>query len=91
MRHARPPALAQLSGLLAEIRQLPSLVERQLGIFYRRSQSFLHFHEDPAGLFADLRLTPGDEFSRFQVDTSEQQARLLAAVAAVSAPTRPGP
>jgi hypothetical protein len=27
----------------------------------------LHFHEDPAGLFADLRTANGD-FERFQVD-----------------------
>ena len=28
-------------------------------MFYRRSAAFLHFHEDPAGFFADVRIGPG--------------------------------
>ena len=91
MRHARAPTLALLAVLLDGLRRLPGMVERQPGIFYRRSQSFLHFHEDPAGLFADLRLAAGEDFTRFQVDSAVQQAALLAAVKATLAPTRPGP
>ena len=34
---------------------IPSLVERSRGIFYRRGVAVLHFHEDEAGLFADLK------------------------------------
>ena len=91
MRHARAPALAQLAVLLDGLRRLPGMVERQPGIFYRRSQSFLHFHEDPTGVFADLRQTAGGDFTRFQVDSAAQQAALLAAVNATLAPTRPEP
>ena len=90
MRHARAPALARLAALLDQLRLLPGMLERQPGIFYRRSQSFLHFHEDPAGLFADLRLVAGEDFTRYQLDSTAQQAALVAAVKAALAPTRPG-
>ena len=83
MRHARAPALAQLAVLLDWLRRLPGMVERQPGIFYRRGQSFLHFHEDPAGLFADLRLIAGEDFTRYQVDSTAQQATLAAAVSRI--------
>ena len=41
--------------------------------------SFPHFHEDPAGLFADLREPDGD-YSGMQVDTLQQQDALVFAV-----------
>ena len=84
------PALAKLAAMLDQLRLLPGMVERQPGIFYRRSQSFLHFHEDPAGLFADLRLIAGEDFTRYQVDSTVQQATLVATVKAALAPTRTG-
>ena len=90
MRHARAPALVQLAALLDQLRLLPGMVERQPGIFYRRGQSFLHFHEDPAGMFADLRLIAGEDFTRYQVDSTAQQATLVATVKAALAPTRTG-
>jgi hypothetical protein len=79
MKHAGPAALEQLEGLLAELRQLPGLIERKPGIFYRRSQAFLHFHEDPLGLFADVKLN-GSSFERFGVSSAEESARLQKAV-----------
>ena len=73
MRHATPAALDRLEPLLGEIRALGGgLVERKRGTFYRRSRAFLHFHEDPAGDFADLRV--GAEFERFPV-TAERERR----------------
>jgi hypothetical protein len=54
MKHATPEVLRGLSGLLDQIRQRDGLKEKKLGIFYKKSKSFLHFHEDPAGVFADL-------------------------------------
>ena len=53
-------------------------MEKKRGVFYRRSRAFLHFHEDPAGLFADVRLV--DDFERHRVSTAAEQAELLAAV-----------
>jgi hypothetical protein len=78
MKHAGGQALTQLSELLQQLRQRTGLRERKTGIFYRKSKSFLHFHEDPAGLFADLAI--GADFARYPVDTPQQWAALLSAI-----------
>lgn len=78
MKHATPAALDSLSELLDQVRTRDGLTERKLGIFYRRSKSFLHFHEDPAGLFADV--TVGDGFDRYPVNTETEWTALLAAI-----------
>lgn len=56
MRHAGPATLARISPLLGELRSRPVLRERRPGVFYLKSRSFLHFHDDPGGIFADVRL-----------------------------------
>jgi hypothetical protein len=76
VRHARPDDLAPLADLLSALRDLDGLTEKKPGTFYRRSNAFLHFHVDPAGLFADLKLD--GEFHRFRVSTRAEQRRLLA-------------
>ena len=68
MRHARSDALDQLEPLLADLRAVPALVEHGRGVFYRGRRAFLHFHEDPTGLFADVRFE-GDDFERVEVTT----------------------
>jgi hypothetical protein len=78
MKHAGAKALQGLSDLLDQIRQRQGLKERKLGIFYRKSKSFLHFHEDPAGIFADL--TEGDTFDRYPVNSAKDRRALLAAI-----------
>jgi hypothetical protein len=75
MRHARADDLEPLADLLTSLRALDGLTETKPGTFYRRSNAFLHFHVDPAGLFADLKLD--GEFQRFRVSTQREQARLL--------------
>jgi hypothetical protein len=35
---------------------LSELTEKKPGIFYFRASAFLHFHEDPTGLYADVKL-----------------------------------
>jgi len=80
MKHATSAALDQLEPLLAALRATPGLKERSRGVFYWRSRAFLHFHEDPAGLFADLRNDRGD-FDRIAVSDVEGQGALLALVA----------
>ncbi len=77
MKHAGPEAVARLEPLLAQLRALPTLVETRPGIFQRKSSAFLHFHEDPAGLFADLKR--GADFERFPVNTSAERAALVRA------------
>jgi hypothetical protein len=76
VRHARPDDLGPLAALLTELRKLDGLTERTPGTFYRKSNAFLHFHVDPAGLFADLKVD-GD-FHRFRVTTRREQQTLLA-------------
>ncbi|HEY9218131.1 MAG TPA: hypothetical protein VIO94_08785 [Phenylobacterium sp.] len=79
MKHAGPAALADLTELIGQLRTLPGLKEKSLGVFYRKSKAFLHFHEDPKGLFADIRCADGGDFDRFDVTGMEGRAALLAA------------
>jgi hypothetical protein len=78
MKHAGTEALRQLSDLLEQIRQRQGLKEKKLGIFFCKSKAFLHFHEDPAGLFADVGF--GDDFERHPVNTKKEWQALLSAI-----------
>jgi hypothetical protein len=84
MKHASAQTLRQLGALLERLRALPGLVERKPGIFYRGSSAFLHFHEDPAGVFADAKLD-GSSFERVKLsgatDAEELVRRASAALA----------
>ena len=75
MKHAGPEALDRLEPILQKIRRLEGLKEKNRGTFYRGSNAFLHFHEDPAGMFADLKLR--GEFVRFRVSTNAEIATML--------------
>lgn len=79
MKHAGDAALDALEPLLRDMRMLPSLVEKKRGIFYRKSKAFLHFHEDGAGLFADLKLTADGDYVRFRVSTAAERRAFLTA------------
>jgi len=76
MKHATQAALDQLEPLLAQLRTL-GLTEKSRGVFYRKSRAFLHFHEDPKGLFADIRDPAGLDFDRLDVTAAEGQAQLI--------------
>ncbi len=78
MKHAGPAALDALEPLLAQIRLAGGLQEKSRGVFYRRGKAFLHFHEAPAGLFADIRAAVGRDFDRLRVDEADGAAALLA-------------
>jgi len=82
VRHAREAALDELEPLLTRLRDVPGLTERTRGVFYKKSKAFLHFHEDPTGLYADVRLTA--DFERFRAQTpAEQESLLVKVVAAI--------
>lgn len=81
MKHAGAQALDRLEPLLARLRGFDALKERSRGVFYFKSRAFLHFHEDPAGLFADIRAATGD-FERLKVDDPAGQGTLLGKVEA---------
>jgi hypothetical protein len=83
MKHAGEAALDQLTELLELIRKHNNLTEKKRGVFYRKSSAFIHFHEDPEGLFADLRADSGWE--RLPVTTKSQRKAFAARVRAVLA------
>jgi hypothetical protein len=91
VKHATQVALDALEPLLAELRGIDGLTERKRGVYYRKSQAFLHFHEDPAGFFADLR--EGGGWVRVDVTTQAQRRTLVrrvrAALGVPSARRRP--
>lgn len=76
MKHATTSALKSLTTVLDALRNLPALQEKRLDIFYLRSNAFLRFHEDAAGLFADAKFH-GIECERLPLNTWEEQAAFL--------------
>jgi hypothetical protein len=78
VKHAGAVALAALSDLLESLRTRAVLVEKRPGIFYLKGKAFLHFHEDRAGLFADLRR--GNDWERLPADSPEERANILVLV-----------
>lgn len=85
MRHARPEDLDRLEPLLARLRAFPALKEKSRGVFYVKGRAFLHFHGDPAGLFADVR-DPEGSFVRLKVDDAAGAERLVDMIGAQIGP-----
>lgn len=79
MKHAGAATLAELTYLLGELRKRKALREPRPGSFYLKSKAFLHFHEDPAGIFADVKLDLV-EFERYRATTAKEQQALLARI-----------
>jgi hypothetical protein len=80
MRHATAAALDRLDELLQQVRRRhPGLKERKRGAFYRGGQGWLHFHEDPTGLFADLKVAGA--WSRQPVNSTAERKALLGRLA----------
>lgn len=79
MKHAGDKALDELEPLLAAMREFPSLVEKKRGLFYLKSKSFLHFHEDEAGFFADIKLDDSGKYTRLRVSTATERKAFIAA------------
>jgi hypothetical protein len=77
MRHATKETLERLEDLLQEIRKISALTEKGPGVFYRRRSAFLHFHDDPLGIFADIKL--GGGWERVRVNTARERLALLRA------------
>jgi hypothetical protein len=75
MKHAGQAALERLEPFLRQLRAMEGLREKSRGVFYRQGRAFLHFHEDPAGLFADVRFR--DDFERLAATSAKQRMVLL--------------
>jgi hypothetical protein len=78
VRHVTTAGLDVLDDVLSELRGVDGLTEKSRGVFYRGSRAFLHFHEDPSGLYADVRLDA--DFERMRVTTKAERKRLLSVV-----------
>jgi hypothetical protein len=81
MKHATKEGLTPIAGLLDQIRSEARVKERGTGVFYRRGKAFLHFHEDPRGIFADIR--GPEDWERFAVSGRSGQRSLLARMLAL--------
>jgi hypothetical protein len=67
--------LERIDDLLEQLRRLPGVKEKSRGAFYVKRGAFLHFHEDPAGLFADLK--ENGDWVRYPVNTMVEKKRLV--------------
>jgi hypothetical protein len=65
------------------IRSRTALAEQSRGVFYRGRDPFLHFHEDPAGFFCDIKID--GRFRRHPATTKAQQRALVARVVHLAA------
>ena len=84
MKHAGADALTMLGPLLERLRGVEGLREVRPGVFYLKSRAFLHFHEDPTGLYADFRPPWAADFQRLPADGAEGVAALIAIVEAAA-------
>jgi hypothetical protein len=78
VKHVTPAGLDELEEVLSDLRQVDGLTEKKRGVFYRGSRAFLHFHEDPTGTYADVRVET--DFERLRVTTKAERRRLLSVV-----------
>ena len=67
--------LARIAPLLEELRAHPALVEARPTEFEVDGRSFLHFHDAPGGVVADVLLAEGRV--SMAVSSSADQAELL--------------
>ncbi len=88
MKHAGDKALSTLADLLDEVRHCAGLKEPKRGTFYHKSSGLLHFHEDPAGFFADLKV--GGEYQRFRVNTQAERRALVRRIRQITDAVRRG-
>jgi hypothetical protein len=82
VKHVSAQGLDELDDVMRQLRAVDGLTEKKRGVFYRGSRVFLHFHEDPSGLYADVRLDA--EFERVRVTTKAERRRLMSLVRAAT-------
>jgi hypothetical protein len=78
LKHATPATIDVLEPLRRQIAKLDGLAERKPGLFTKGGRAYIHFHEDPAGIFADVRA--GDDWDRYRVSTVAERQTLLRAL-----------
>jgi hypothetical protein len=70
--------LACITPLLEVLRAYPELHEVRPTAFHLHDRDFIHFHDEPAGIFADVRLAKGRV--RLPVSTHAEQSECLARI-----------
>jgi hypothetical protein len=80
MARASPAALDRIDDVLAAVRAQDGVTEKSRGVFYRRRDAFLHFHEEGAAVLADLKETRGGGFTRFDVTSGVGRRAFLDAL-----------
>lgn len=78
MKHAGEAALDEPEPVLGALRKLPRLKEKKRGTSYVGSKAFLHFHEEPAGPFADMKTSLDGDYQRGRVRTAAERKQLMA-------------
>jgi hypothetical protein len=71
----REVTLAQIAPLLEILRANPALREVRPTMFHLNGRNFVHFHDYPDGVVADVRLVKG--VVRMPVSSPEGQAEFL--------------
>ncbi len=71
-------ALGLIEPFLARVREVPGLTEKKTGVFYCGAKAFLHFHEDEAGMFADVSLPTG--WVRVPINSEADENSLIALI-----------
>jgi len=76
---AQNVSLESLEDLIALFRAFPGIRETKPGIFARRrGKPWLHVHQDPDGLVADIRT--GKEWERFHMSEPERREAFMAVI-----------
>ncbi len=83
MKHATPETLDRLQPLLEKLSAMPALAQRSRGVYSLKSKAFLHFHEDAAGIFADV--SDNGSWSRVAVNSKKDEVDLLRLVSTLVA------
>jgi hypothetical protein len=78
VKHATLATIDALEPLRTQIRAIDGLAERKPGLFAKGGRAYLHFHEDPDGIYADVRA--GDDWDRYRVSTVAERRVLLRAL-----------
>jgi hypothetical protein len=78
MSRAGGATLDRIADLLGDLRERSVLRERSPGVFDLGPRHFLHFHDAPEGIVADVFLADGR--IRMPVETASERADLLEVV-----------
>jgi hypothetical protein len=75
MAHVSSDTLDRLEPLLEKLRML-GVIEKSRGIFYTKRGAFVHFHEDEAGVHADVKCQDG--WQRLAANTKSDFSKVVA-------------